>query len=194
MLVYIFAAPLLTLIGIALAPFAIIVTLVVRRITLSASDAPVPGASKCAAMAFTSSALMFLPWLYMVTRMANRHFSSFAIKAAYVLLYVRWAMSPIMLGPFVGISAMIGWRVDYPFLASLFLTVTTGGLAIINFAALIYSLRTLVKTHASEYPKPLTFDFPHPAYLRPLVYWLVLDMLTLFAGILLYFGSFALVP
>ena len=109
--VYIFAAPLLALIGIALAPFAIIVTLVVRRITLSASDAPAPSASKCAVMAFTSSALMFLPWLYMVTRMTNRHFPSFAIKAAYVLLYVRWAMSPIILGPFVGISAMLGWRV-----------------------------------------------------------------------------------
>ena len=189
---YILAAPIMLAVGVALAPFAVLATLVVRRKMLSASDAPLPSASKCAVMAFGSSALMILPWLYMITRMSNRRFPSSVIKAAFALLYVRWALSPIILGPMIGISGIIGWRIDYPFLSSLFLTITTGGFTIINLAVLVCSLRDLIKHHAaSEHSDPLLFDFPHPVYLRPIIYWLVLDMLTLFAGILAYFGSLA---
>ena len=190
-LLYVFAAPLLVLVGIAVSPVAVAVTLLIRRKLLMVGHIKMPGTADSAVIATLSSVLMVLPWVYVTARMVNRPIHRYIVYSAYLLLYVRWALSPIALGPLVGIAGMFGWGLDYPFASSLFILLVTGPLTFINFAILAGSVNALIRKHL-EIPRPaesLALALPHSAYLRPIVYWVVLDMITLFGGVFTFVFS-----
>lgn len=184
-ILYIWAAPIMLAVGVAWAPFAVGITLLIRRRMLSAGHTEVPNPAKTAMIAVIASALMVLPWMYVMSRMIGKPVHWLIVYSVYLALYVRWALSPIWLGPLVGISGMFGWRIDYPFGSSCFLAFFTGTLAVINLVILGCSLNALIrKRPAIARPTELmVFALPNATYLRPIVYWFVLDMIMIFGGV-----------
>lgn len=195
LLAYIWAAPIMLAVGVAWAPFAVGITLLIRRRMLSVGHTEAPGPAKTAMTAAVASALMVFPWVYTMSRMIGKPVHWLIIYSVYLALYVRWALSPIWLGPLVGISGMFERGTDYPFGSACFLAFFTGMLAVINLAMLGFSLNALIrKRPAIARPTELmVFALPNTAYLRPIVYWFVLDMIMIWGGAFTYVFSIAVI-
>lgn len=193
-ILYIWAAPIMLAVGVAWTPFAVGITLLIRRRMLSAGHTLAPNPVKTAMLAAAASTLMVFPWVYVMSRMIGKPVHWLIVYSAYIVLYIRWALSPIWLGPLVGISGMFGWNIIpyYPFESSCFLAFFTGMLAVINLVILSLSLNILIRKR-STITRPtelLVFALPNAAYLRPIIYWFVLDMIMIWGGVFILALSF----
>ena len=137
------------------------------------------------------SLLMFLPWLYMMSRILRRPISGRIVRLVYALLFAVWLFG--LAGGPLGVSAEIyfanlpdiynhTWAVMGVFAA-------IGALCLFTWHK---ALRWFVRMHRAE-PKESWPFFGEPSYLAPFVWiigWTVFNILTLWLTALLSWGYY----
>lgn len=106
LLAYVSAAPLLALIGVAWAPFAVAIGLVVGR-KQEATDLDPPSAGRLVTVTALHSIMMVFPWVYLFAHWIGKPVPHRFIRFGYAVLYVRWFFAPILIGVYGGLRLII---------------------------------------------------------------------------------------
>lgn len=122
--------------------------------------------SRYAAAGAVYSALLILPWLYLVVRMFNRSVPRFIVVAGYMVLYLGWLWGPFGWGVFISQLADSpeegGLFLEYPTISTL--------LMFIHIASWVISLVWLLSSSGSfpHQPNSISRDFLlRPVYVTP---------------------------
>ena len=102
LLAYIWAAPIMLAVGVAWAPFAVGITLLIRRRMLSVGHTEAPNPAKTVIMAAVASMLMVFPWVYVMSRMIGKPVHWLIVYSVYLALYVRWGIVADLVRAFGG--------------------------------------------------------------------------------------------
>ncbi len=167
-----FAVVLLMAFSLPWAPFAALICALIAR----ARGLPVGYYAKIGAL---YSALLFLPWVYLVARMLDKTIPNILIRIGYVLLYVVWLFASIFITIMFAVLAHPGLdhigdmtNVDLWLSTLLYITV------LFNAGAWFASIRALRRAHAHRQDDRGVL--PAREYIMPFAYalaWLIVPWL-----------------
>lgn len=195
LLAYVSAAPLLALIGVAWAPFAVAIGLVVGR-KREAIDLDPPSAGRFVTVTAMHSIIMVFPWVYLFAHWIGKPVPHRFIKFGYAALYVRWFFAPILIGVYGGFRLMIddltrfmGEETISISIAFFIIMVILSGL---NSCIAFLSLRGLLKKKSIiGAQQTLPFHSKDFYYLKPMFVWLIVEVGMLIVGMFTFFAFWA---
>ena len=192
LLAYVLAAPLLALIGVAWAPFAVAIGLIVGR-KQEATDLDPPSAGRFVTVTAMHSIIMVFPWVYLFAHWIGKPIPHRFIKFGYATLYVRWFFAPILIGVYGGFRLMIDdltrFRGEETISLSIALFIIMVILAGLNSCIAFLSLRGLLKKKSIiGAQRILPFHSKDFYYLKPMFVWLIVEVGMLFTGIFTVFA------
>lgn len=195
LLAYVWAAPLLVLIGVAWAPFAVAIGLMIGR-KQEATDLDPPSTGRFVAVTALHSVMMVFPWVYLFARWIGKPIPHRFIKFGYAMLYVRWFFSPIWVGLYFVLQAFRnyldpqGQDFESSYIGFFITVVILAGL---NWYVLFRSLTNLRKRESTRKTQQIwsfpTHDF---YYLKPVFVWLITDVGITTIGFSAFFLFWAL--
>lgn len=179
LLAYLWAAPLLVLIGVAWAPFAVVIGLMIGR-KQEATDLDPPSTERFVAVTALHSVMMVFPWVYLFARWIGKPIPHRFIKFSYAMLYVRWFFSPIWVGLYFVFQVFRNYfdPQGQDFESSyvgFFITVII--LAGLNWYVLFRSLTNLKRQESTrKAQQKRSFPSHDFYYLKPIFVWLITDI------------------
>ncbi len=182
---YALAAPIMLAVGVAWAPFAVVIGLIVTRRRRQAKLPDEPTTERFIIMTALHSALMVFPWIYLFAYWIGRPIPSRLVQCGYAAMYIRWFFSPAWVGLYVGVIALLdispvswGWRLEVGLIVSMVILLG------LNWCMLFRSIRGMLRRKSIIHTKPMrSFPSNDMYYLKPIFLWLVMDVGTIFVGI-----------
>ena len=188
---YVLAAPIMLAVGVAWAPFAVVIGLIVTRQRRQAKLSDEPTTEHFIYVTALHSAAMVFPWIYLFAYWMGRPIPSRLAQCGYAAMYIRWFFSPAWVGLYGGVIALIdtsaeswGWRLEVGFVISMVILLG------LNWYALLRFVRGMLRRKSTIHTKSMqSFPSNDMYYLKPIFLWLIMDVGTIFVGgcILIFF-------
>ena len=181
---YALAAPIMLAVGMAWAPFAVVIGLIVTRQRRQAKLPDEPSTERFIYVTALHSALMVFPWIYLFAYWIGRPIPSRLAQYGYAAMYIRWFFSLAWIGLYIGVVGLLdtsqaSWdsRLDIGLIVSM---ITLLGL---NWYMLFRSFKGMLRRKSIIHTKPMrSFPSNDMYYLVPIFLWLVMEVGTIFVG------------
>ena len=195
LLAYVGAAPLLALIGVAWAPFAVAIGLLVGR-KQEATNFDPPSAERFVTVTALHSIMMVFPWVYLFAHWIGKPIPHRFVKFGYAALYVRWFFAPILIGVYGGFRQMIDdltrFRGEETISLSIAFFIIMVILSGLNSCIAFLSIRGLLKRKSIiGAQQTLPFHSKNFYYLKPMFVWLIVEVGMLIVGMFTFFAFWA---
>lgn len=191
---YIAVAPAMFAVGVAWAPFAVVIGLVVTRQRRRAELPDEPTTGRFVYVTALHSAMMVFPWIYLFVYWIGKPMPLRLAQFGYAAMCLRWFFSPAWVGLYGGARGLLdmsvgwGWRLEVGFILSMIILLG------LNWCALFLLARGMLRRKSGIHTKQgLLIPSNDLYYLKPIFLWLIMDIGTIFVGgyILLFFWGLA---